>query len=149
MTKVYLACPLFMGITSASDNLQVVSLSPKTSLTSTIWMDLSIPLFSVSSTVPVVAQGCTLLRLTGTVVAIYDIGCFFGAVSAAWLGEVLGRRKSVLLGTTIMTVGAILQISSYSVAQMIVGRIIAGIGNGVCHSFSHQAGPWMTEFVIF
>ena len=30
-----------------------------------------------------------------------------------------------------MTVGAILQISSYSVAQMITGRIIAGIGNGI------------------
>ena len=29
-----------------------------------------------------------------------------------------------------MTIGAILQISAYSVAQMIVGRIIAGIGNG-------------------
>ena len=43
--------------------------------------------------------------LLGTVVAIYDIGCFFGAVIAAWLGEKIGRRKSVLVGTTIMTVG--------------------------------------------
>ncbi len=78
----------------------------------------------------------------GTVVAIYDIGCFFGAVSAAWLGEVLGRRKSVLLGTTIMTVGAVLQIASYSVAQMIVGRIIAGIGNGINTA---TAPVWQTE----
>ena len=30
-----------------------------------------------------------------------------------------------------MSVGAILQISSYSVAQMIVGRIVAGLGNGL------------------
>ena len=58
-------------------------------------------------------------------------GCFFGAVAAVWLGEKLGRRKSVLVGTTIMSAGAILQITSYSVAQMIVGRIIAGIGNGI------------------
>ena len=78
----------------------------------------------------------------GTVVAIYDIGCFFGAVSVAWLGEVLGRRKSVLLGTTIMTVGAVLQIASYSVAQMIVGRIIAGIGNGINTA---TAPVWQTE----
>ena len=69
--------------------------------------------------------------LLGTVTAIYDIGCFFGAVAASWIGEKLGRKKSVLVGTTIMTVGAILQISSYSTAQMIVGRIIAGIGNGI------------------
>ena len=47
------------------------------------------------------------------------------------LGERLGRKKSVLLGTTVMSVGAILQISSYSVAQMIVGRIVAGLGNGL------------------
>ena len=69
--------------------------------------------------------------LLGTVTAIYDVGCFFGAVIAAWLGEKIGRRRSVLVGTTIMTVGAILQISSFSVAQMIVGRIVAGIGNGI------------------
>ena len=30
-----------------------------------------------------------------------------------------------------MSIGAILQISSYSVAQMIVGRIVAGLGNGL------------------
>ena len=30
--------------------------------------------------------------LLGTVVALYDIGCFFGAVIALWLGEVLGRK---------------------------------------------------------
>lgn len=63
--------------------------------------------------------------------AIYDIGCFFGAIAAFSLGERLGRRNSVLVGTTIMSVGAILQISAFSVAQMIAGRIIAGIGNGM------------------
>lgn len=45
-------------------------------------------------------------------------------------GEKIGRKKSVLLGTTIMSVGAILQITSFSLAQMFVGRVIAGIGNG-------------------
>ncbi|KAM0795019.1 general substrate transporter [Usnea florida] len=69
--------------------------------------------------------------LLGTVTALYDVGCFFGAVAAFSLGERLGRKKSVLLGTTVMSVGAILQISSYSVAQMIVGRIVAGLGNGL------------------
>lgn len=78
----------------------------------------------------------------GTVTAIYDIGCFFGAVIAIWLGEKLGRRKTVLVGTSIMTVGAILQISSYSVAQMIVGRIIAGIGNGINTA---TAPVWQSE----
>ena len=72
-------------------------------------------------------EGPSKTSLLGTVTAIYDVGCFFGAVSALWLGERLGRRKSVLVGTTIMSAGAILQICSYSTAQMIVGRVIAGI----------------------
>lgn len=63
--------------------------------------------------------------------AIYDVGCFFGAVAAFSIGENIGRKKAVLLGTSVMAVGAILQIASYSVPQMIVGRIIAGLGNGM------------------
>lgn len=69
--------------------------------------------------------------LLGTVTALYDVGCFFGAVAAFSLGERLGRKKSILLGTTVMSIGAILQISSYGVPQMIVGRIVAGLGNGL------------------
>jgi MFS family permease len=48
-----------------------------------------------------------------------------------WAGEMLGRKRTILLGTSIMTVGAILQITAYGVPQMIVGRIVAGIGNGI------------------
>ncbi|KAK3110746.1 hypothetical protein LTR53_014657 [Teratosphaeriaceae sp. CCFEE 6253] len=41
-----------------------------------------------------------------------------------------------------MSIGAILQITTYSVAQMIVGRIIAGIGNGMNTA---TAPPWQAE----
>ncbi|KAK5118849.1 hypothetical protein LTR62_000058 [Meristemomyces frigidus] len=80
--------------------------------------------------------------LQGTITAIYDIGCFFGAITAFVIGDWLGRKKTVLVGTTIMSIGAILQITSYSVAQMIVGRIIAGIGNGINTA---TAPPWQAE----
>lgn len=70
-------------------------------------------------------------KLLGTITAIYDVGCFFGAIAAFSLGEMLGRKKTILLGTTIMSIGAILQIAAYGVPQMIVGRIVAGIGNGL------------------
>ncbi|RAK96494.1 general substrate transporter [Aspergillus ibericus CBS 121593] len=69
--------------------------------------------------------------LLGTITAIYDAGCLVGAMAAIYFGDILGRKKTILCGTTIMTVGAILQASAYSVPQMIVGRIIAGIGNGM------------------
>ena len=60
-----------------------------------------------------------------------DVGCFFGAVAAFSLGERLGRKKSILVGTSVMSIGAILQIAAYSTGQMIAGRIIAGLGNGL------------------
>jgi len=36
-----------------------------------------------------------------------------------------------LMGSQVMSIGAILQISAYSTSQMIVGRIVAGLGNGL------------------
>ena len=69
--------------------------------------------------------------LQGTVVAIYDIGCFSGAILSLFIGEWLGRRRSIMIGCSIMIVGATLQCSSYSIPQMIVGRIVAGLGNGL------------------
>lgn len=41
-----------------------------------------------------------------------------------------------------MAIGAILQIAAYGVPQMIVGRIVAGIGNGINTS---TAPPWQAE----
>jgi sugar porter (SP) family MFS transporter len=70
-------------------------------------------------------------NLQGTIVSLYDIGCFFGAMTAFVVGENLGRKKTFLIGVTIMSIGAILQACSYSVIQMIVARLITGIGNGM------------------
>jgi MFS family permease len=38
-------------------------------------------------------------NLLGTVTAIYDVGCFFGAIFAFIIGDSLGRKKTILLGT--------------------------------------------------
>lgn len=75
-------------------------------------------------------EGPSKTTLLGTVAAIYDVGCFLGSIFAYWLGERLGRKNTVLLGTAIMSTGALLQAASYSLGQMLAGRIIAGIGNG-------------------
>ncbi|GAB1202514.1 hypothetical protein APSETT445_001131 [Aspergillus pseudonomiae] len=86
--------------------------------------------------------GPTKTSTLSTVTAIYDIGCFFGAVMAFTLGERLGRKKAIMLGTTIMAVGTILQMTSYSLPQIIVGRIVLGAGNGLNTS---TAPIWQTE----
>ncbi|KAM0199203.1 hypothetical protein ACHAPA_012311 [Fusarium lateritium] len=80
--------------------------------------------------------------LLSTITAIYDIGCFFGAIAAFTLGERLGRKKSIIIGTSIMAVGAILMATSFHLEQMFVGRIVLGIGNGINTS---TAPIWQTE----
>ena len=69
--------------------------------------------------------------LQGTVVAIYEIGCFFGAIFCLMFGEWIGRRKCIMLGCVILSIGAALQASASTIAQLIVGRIVAGLGNGM------------------
>jgi MFS family permease len=72
--------------------------------------------------------------MVGLIVAIYEVGCFFGSILTAFVGEQLGRRKSIGGGVIIMIIGALLQATSYSRAQMIVARIVAGIGMGAINS---------------
>lgn len=70
-------------------------------------------------------------QIQGISVASYNLGCLFGAVCAIWLGDILGRRKMIFLGSSIMIVGAALQCSAFSLSHLVVGRIITGIGNGM------------------
>jgi MFS family permease len=59
------------------------------------------------------------------------VGCFVGAVITIFIGDLLGRRKMIFLGSSIMIVGAILQFTAFSLAHLIAGRIITGFGNGM------------------
>ncbi|KAF9890846.1 hypothetical protein FE257_005417 [Aspergillus nanangensis] len=77
------------------------------------------------------ATGHGSSALQGTVVAIYEIGCFFGALITLFAGERLGRRRCIMAGCVILSIGAALQASAFSIPHMIVGRIVAGVGNGL------------------
>ncbi|KAL1852836.1 hypothetical protein Daus18300_011999 [Diaporthe australafricana] len=83
-------------------------------------------------------------EMQGTITSLYNVGCFFGAVSGSFIGSVLGRKKSVVLGTTVLAIGAILQISAFSVPHMIVGRLVAGLGNGLNTAI---APVWQSETI--
>lgn len=72
--------------------------------------------------------------MVGLIVAIYEIGCFLGSVATAIVSEQLGRRRSIAIGCVIMIIGAVLQATSYSRAQMIVARIVSGCGMGFINS---------------
>ncbi|CAG9955227.1 unnamed protein product [Clonostachys rosea f. rosea IK726] len=66
----------------------------------------------------------------GIAVASYNLGCFIGAIITIFIGNALGRRRMIFLGTAIMVVGAALQASATTLPHFIIGRIITGLGNG-------------------
>ncbi|KAF8540226.1 putative sugar transporter [Trichophaea hybrida] len=67
----------------------------------------------------------------GTVTAIYEIGCFLGAILTFYIGDKLGRKNAILVGLAIMLIGTVLQATTFGVGHMIVGRIVTGTGNGI------------------
>ncbi|KAF2993954.1 hypothetical protein G7054_g4855 [Neopestalotiopsis clavispora] len=73
--------------------------------------------------------------MQGTVTAIYEIGCLFGAMFMLSCGDLLGRRKGIILGAIIMILGVVIQVTSEAgatpLAQFIVGRVVTGVGNGI------------------
>ncbi|KAI9712775.1 MAG: hypothetical protein M1820_001397 [Bogoriella megaspora] len=69
--------------------------------------------------------------LQGTVVATYNLGALFGSLSCIPLGDRLGRIRTMTLGAVISMIGIIIQSSSFSLAQLIVGRVIMGLGLGM------------------
>lgn len=70
-------------------------------------------------------------NLQGATIGLYEIGCFMGAVLTMLYGDGLGRRRVIWIGSIIMAVGTVIQASSYGIAQLIVARIITGVGNGM------------------
>ncbi|KAJ4157137.1 hypothetical protein NW754_008779 [Fusarium falciforme] len=69
--------------------------------------------------------------LQGQITATYDLGCFAGAIFAMWFGDRMGRKLTIAWGCAILVVGAIMQTAAYHVPVMIIGRFVAGIGNGM------------------
>jgi len=71
-----------------------------------------------------------------------SLGCFFGAVVCIWVGNWLGRRKTIFLGSAIMVVGAALQAGAVDLGMFIGGRVITGFGNGLNTS---TVPTWQSE----
>ncbi|EAS35286.3 sugar porter (SP) family MFS transporter [Coccidioides immitis RS] len=80
--------------------------------------------------------------IQGISIASYNVGCFLGAIACIWVGDLLGRRKTIFLGSAIMVVGAALQCSAFQLSHLIVGRIITGLGNGLNTS---TVPTWQSE----
>ncbi|KAJ9610189.1 hypothetical protein H2200_004966 [Cladophialophora chaetospira] len=80
--------------------------------------------------------------MLGFIVGSYDVGALIGSCLVFTVGQLLGRKWNIFWGCNIVMIGAALQTSSYSVAQLIFGRIVAGVGVGV---ISAMVPMWIAE----
>ncbi|KAJ1337302.1 glucose-inactivated glycerol proton symporter [Microdochium nivale] len=73
--------------------------------------------------------------MQGFVTAIYEIGCLAGALFILATGDLLGRRRAMIIGSWIMIIGAIIQVTAQkdrsALAHFTIGRVITGVGNGI------------------
>lgn len=67
----------------------------------------------------------------GTMVAILEVGALVSSLVVGRIGDIIGRRLTIMYGALIFVVGGAFQSFSTSMALMVVGRIIAGVGVGM------------------
>lgn len=67
----------------------------------------------------------------GLMTAMLELGAFLGAAQSGFSADKFGRRKTLLIGCIWFIVGSILQVSAYEYAQLVIGRLVGGVGVGV------------------
>ncbi|KAK8196781.1 hypothetical protein M8818_006948 [Zalaria obscura] len=80
--------------------------------------------------------------LLAFLVASYEVGALFGALFQFTLGDRFGRKTNNIGGAILVTIGAVVQCSSYGLAQFLVGRVVAGFGLGC---MTTVIPIWLTE----
>ncbi|KAJ5317290.1 hypothetical protein N7508_001798 [Penicillium antarcticum] len=66
----------------------------------------------------------------GTVVAILEVGAFISSLLVGRVGDMIGRRRTILYGSIVFFVGGAFQTFATGIPMMMVGRVIAGLGVG-------------------
>ncbi|OTB09492.1 hypothetical protein M426DRAFT_50479 [Hypoxylon sp. CI-4A] len=80
--------------------------------------------------------------IQGLVVSIYSVGCILGCLLAAFYGLRLGRRNCILAGCILVMIGGSVQSATYHLVQIIIFRIVAGMGTGI---LSSTIPVWISE----
>ncbi|KAL2272889.1 hypothetical protein FJTKL_05726 [Diaporthe vaccinii] len=80
--------------------------------------------------------------LQGGIVSVYYLGTLFGCLLGGWVGDKVGRIKTIAFGALWAIVGAILQCSSQNHEWMICARAVNGIGTGILNAI---VPVWATE----
>lgn len=80
--------------------------------------------------------------LQGGIVSVYYLGTLFGCLLGGWVGDKVGRIKTIALGAVWAIIGASLQCSAQNHNWMICARAVNGIGTGILNAI---VPVWATE----
>lgn len=101
----------------------VALISLTTSLTA-LSIDAILPALRDLGTALAVADA----RDTQLVVILFIFGMVFGEIFFGPLSDAIGRKKAILLGLAVFSLGAVVAMTADSLEQVLLGRIIQGIG---------------------
>ncbi|CAF1304379.1 unnamed protein product [Adineta ricciae] len=77
-----------------------------------------------------VARGSLTSTVSGSIVGIMLVGCFFGALIAGPSGDRLSRKYSIVLFSVVFIISALLQTGSSNLFMLLLSRLVAGISVG-------------------
>ncbi|PBK98199.1 general substrate transporter [Armillaria gallica] len=86
--------------------------------------------------------------LKGLITSIFVLGCFFGMFPVAYAADILGRRKTILLGGLIYILGGALQTSAPNMDMMLAGRFFAGILAEIAHPSIRGRLTTLQQFML-
>ena len=78
--------------------------------------------------------------VTGTVVSLYDVGCFIGAMSLGYLADPYGRERTLAFASVIFIIGAMIQAASYSITQIVYFKPLNLEGGKQATNVNRQSG---------
>ncbi|KAL8732614.1 MAG: hypothetical protein Q9166_002589 [cf. Caloplaca sp. 2 TL-2023] len=90
---------------------------------------------------------------SSTIVSLLSAGTFFGALAAAPMADLLGRRLGMIASTAVFTLGVILQTAATAIPLFVAGRFWAGFGVGLISAIiplyqSETAPKWIRGAVV-
>ncbi|WEW61135.1 high affinity glucose transporter [Emydomyces testavorans] len=81
-------------------------------------------------------------NVQGGITASMAGGSWLGALISGYLSDLLGRKKSIMIGAVIWVIGSVLVCASNGIPMLIVGRIFNGFSVGIC---SAQVPVYISE----
>ena len=127
-----------LTLDSFQNNLKLMT--PREQANDLCWLD------NPDNTVPDPDQCQGDANTQAAAVAIYQIGCFLGAVLILFYGETWGRKSSTFWGSLIMIIGTVFQAAAHEYGAFVTGRVVGGIGNGMVTSSKYS--PVLKEIPV-